>query len=147
MSYETTLHEEIDAIISRKVAANEVVHPVWISQQVCLAHEPGLVEGDDKLFWLHAGHLVVRKAVLDRVRRVAGIAPERDASAPTFPGFDHLQSHYIVTRDGDEAAIPTADLSDGELEAIASRIDAMAETCKAHARDVRRFKRLRKTAA
>lgn len=146
MSYDTTLNEEIDAIIQDRMAAGDALHPAWIAQAVCAAHEPGLIEGDDKLFWLHAGHLTVRKAVLDRVRLVAGTSPERSA-APTLPGFEHLQTHYIVKREGDEIAIPTSNLTDEELEGIAARIDAMAETCKAHAREVRRFKRLRKAAA
>lgn len=143
MSYENTLNEEIDAIINAKLANGEVLHPAWIAQQVCAAHESGLTDGDDKLFWLHAGYLVARKAVLDRVRRIAGTAAERAPTAPTLPGFDHLQTHYIVCRDGDEIAIPTEQCSDAELDAIAARIDAMAETCKAHAREVRRYKRLR----
>lgn len=142
MSYETTLNAEIDALISARVAANEPLHPVWIAHSVCLQHEAALIEGADKLFWLHAGHLVARKAVLERVRQVAGVSVEQGAQ-PRLPGFDHLQTHYIVTRDGDEIAVPTDLLSDGELRGIATRIDAMAETCKAHAREVRRFIRLR----
>lgn len=146
MSYENTLNEEIDKIINTKVLAKEALHPAWISHQVCLAHEPGLIEGDDKLFWQHTGYLTVRKAVLGRVLRVAGTTAEHVAQ-PTLPGFEHVQSHYIVTRDGDEIAIPTGDATDDELDLIANRLDAMADTCKAHAREVRRFKRLRRQAA
>lgn len=147
MSYETALNEEIDAIINAKVAANEPLHAAWIAQQVVAAHEPGLVEGDDKLFWLHGGYLTARAAVLNRVRRVAGVSAERAEPAPRLPGFDHMQTHYMVARNGDEVAIPTVMLTDDELDALAARIDAMAETCKAHAREIRRFKRLRAKAA
>lgn len=147
MSYQTTLNAEIDAVIDAKLAAGETLHPTWIAHHICAAHEPGLGDGEDADFWRHGGYRTCRDAVTQRIKRVAGIQMERSATQPTLPGFEHVQTHYVVTRDGEEIGVPTDFLTDAEIDEVAARIEAMGKTCIAHARELKRLKRLRSQAA
>lgn len=145
MSFFEKLQHEISEKIDAMAATDVKLHPSWISHAICQDHELGLApESEDADFWRHAGHRTVRAEVGQYLRKLYGISAEGAAERQlTLDGFDHIQTRYIVNREGDEVAIPTPELTDGELDGIEARLRAMSDALGVHADEIARYKRER----
>lgn len=141
MSFRDQVRREIAA----KAAAAEILHPAWITHDICTGHLVGLSEGDDADFWRQAGYIAVRAEVGEYLRKYysADREPDDDEGQQRLPGFEYVQTHYIVERDGDKLAVPTTDLTDDEIGRITARLRATGAALFAHADDLERFQRSR----
>lgn len=138
MGYHDKLVAEINAkldSLTGKWAAS------WIAHAICNSHAEGLAENDEALFWRHCGYAEVRDEVRRCINRRAGDREDGEAGQGFLPGFRHLQSHYIVSRDGEDVGVPVYDLSDEEIEAKAAKYRGMGAACYAHADELDRFRR------
>jgi hypothetical protein len=140
MSYQATLDTEIDKIIGAKMSARQPLLAKWIAHEICERHKSALRKGPKSDFWRHSGYRSCRAAVTKRIGLIAGISPATESPQAALPGFDYLRTYYTVDRDGEDVGLPISMMSDPELDKLAHRLDAMSNTCKAHAREVRRFK-------
>lgn len=145
MSFRDQVRREITAKVDDLAAECKSLHPAWITHDICLGHMAGLGQGDDADFWRHAGYIAVRAEVGQYLRKYysADKAPDDDEGQRRLPGFEYVQTHYIVDRDDTEIAVPTTDLSDDEISRIAARLRATGSALFAHADDLERFQRSR----
>lgn len=146
MSFRDQVRREISAKVDDLAAAAKSLHPAWITHDICIDHVVGLGDGHDADFWRQAGYIAVRAEVGQYLRKYysADKTPdEEDEGQRRLPGFEYVQTHYIVERDGDELAVPTTDLSDDEIVRITARLRATGAALFAHADDLERFQRSR----
>lgn len=146
MSFRDQVRREITAKVDDLAAAAKALHPAWITHDICVGHLGGLGEGDDADFWRNAGYIAVRAEVGQYLRKYysADKSPDDDDEGQRrLPGFEYVQTHYIVERDGDELAVPTTDLNDDEIGRITARLRATGAALFAHADDLERFQRSR----
>lgn len=141
MSYVDRLRAEIAAKCEQLLTEGKPLHASWITHEVCNLHTGGLAENDDADFWRHGGYHTTREETRRYISKRLGASAERaEARQGTFPGFRHVQSHYLVRRDGDDTGVPALEMTDQEIEAKAEEYEAMGEACLAHAEELRRFK-------
>lgn len=143
MSYHDRLNIEINAKLDALAADKRPWVAKWIAHSICGDHEDGLGDGDDALFWRHCGYEEVRDQVRRCINKRAGDRIEEDAAQPKLPGYEHVHAYYLVSRDGEEIAVPTTDLTDDEIGLRAAQYRSMGAACFAHADELDRFKRTR----
>lgn len=145
MSFRDQVRREITAKVDDLAADARALHPAWITHDICVGHLVGLGDGDDADFWRQAGYIAVRAEVGQYLRKYysADKSPDDEDGQRRLPGFEYVQTHYIVERDGDELAIPTTDLNDDEIARITARLRATGSALFAHADDLERFQRSR----
>lgn len=147
MSYNETLRAEVYAVIERKMRSHEAIRANWVAHSIINSHSGGLIEGDHKDFWNHCGYHTVR----DLVRRCINQKLEGsvDESAQdkqlVMEGFDHLQTYYMVERDGEQTGVPVEHLTEEEVLIKAAHYRSMGAACYAHADELHRYLSLRKT--
>lgn len=136
---ETSIYPEVRKIIADKIEAGEVVVIDWLTHEI-IAGKDG-IEGPDTEFYRVCAFIHVK----DVVRRCVGKYDSKPATDRqlTLPGFDHLQVAYTVMRHGDIVLVPVDQLTNEEIEARALEYEAMAEGCRAHARELRSYRRER----
>jgi hypothetical protein len=144
MSYESALIAEINAILDRLAADNLPLRAQWIAHEICKAHEDGLGEGEDRLFWQHCGYNETRDVVRRCINRRTGDDRKDDEHRQlTLPGYEHVQHYYMVKREGEEIGVSIHDMTDAELIDKANSYRDMAAACYAHADEIDRFRSLR----
>jgi len=143
MSYHDRLNTEINAKLDALAEAQMPWVAKWIAHSICGDHEGGLSGGNDAMFWRHCGYEEVRDQVRRCINKRAGDRIEEDEAQPKLPGYEHVHAYYLVSRDGEEIAVPTADLTDDEIESRAAQYRSMGAACFAHADELDRFKRTR----
>lgn len=149
MSYSPKdLREEAQSIIDEVLTKGQIVNPDWIAHAIVAAHPlPDGFEGEDAEFteicrWQHT-----RDVVRQTVNRFKEYAKAANDSQLVMPGWEHLQRGYLVTRDKEQQLVPVTALSDHEFESKAQEYEHMGRGCFAHAQEIRRYIRMRKSAA
>lgn len=122
-----------------------------ITLQICKNHEGGLVEDSEhRWFYVYGGYDTTRDIVRDCIKARAGHKSLTDSKAMRLPGFEFMTPRYTVERVDDETGeieivgIPVEEMSDEELLAKADMYDAMAESLRLHAAEIRRYVRARR---
>jgi len=130
---------EIRLRIAEQIEQNEVCD-VGIFCTAFLAEKRG-IEGPDSDFYLACAAEFVRQTA----SKVIGKYRPQKTTSPqvAMKGFDHLQRAYPVVRSTRQMLVPIAMLSDEELLARATELDAMATGCTDHATEIRNYVRLR----
>lgn len=147
MSYAERLLAEIEAKIEPLQADGRPIEPRWIAHEICNDHRGAIQDGDDADFWLHCGYLEARRAAGYYIRKRFEPDDDEQDRQPTLPGFEHVQTHYVVTREKQEVAVPVAEMTDAEIDARISRFRAAAVELFAHADELERYKLFRKMQA
>lgn len=126
----------ISAMIATKIDAGQVVNMHWAVTDVL--NEYSDIEGGDVDFYL----ITARQYVFEQVKKcVKKYEPNPDGinEQLVLDGFVHLQKAYPVKRGGVRELVPVELLSNEELELRASEYDAMADGCRAHAKEIRAY--------
>jgi len=147
MSYQDKLVIEINAYLDRLMEREQPLQASWIAHRICSDHELGLAANEDRDFWRHGGYTTTREAVRKCINKRAGDEVERDASQYLLPGFDHLHSYYMVSREGSDIGVWIYDMSEDEIEAKSEKYRKMGAACYAHADELDRFQRMRREQA
>lgn len=140
---ETSIYGEVRKIIADKISRQEVVIIDWLTHEI-VSGKAG-IEGPDADFYRVCAFTHVK----DVVKRCVGkydSKPESDRQL-VLSGFEYLQVAYTVVRNGDVVLVPVDMLTDDEIEGRAQVFEEMAKGCKAHAMELRKFKRSRRAAA
>jgi hypothetical protein len=148
------LRREIHALLDDLAARHEPWRPQWIAQAICRRHQAALAADADEIdraFWEHAGYTLTRKLTTACVNeRVVDARGPDDPTPPQLelPGFerDQLQDYYVVTRDGEDIAVPVLDLTDEEILARAELFRSQSSKLLAHANELVRFMNWRRQA-
>lgn len=139
---ETSIYPEVRKIIADKIDNGEVVIIDWLTHEI-IAGKAG-IEGPDTEFYRVCAFTHVK----DVVKRCVG---KYDAKPSTdrqlvLSGFEHLQVAYSLMRCGEIVLVPVDQMTDEEIEARAKEYEAMAVGCRAHARELRNYRRERMAA-
>jgi len=147
MSYADKLTAEINRILDDLAERGESWEAKWIAHGICNSHSDGLNSSEDAEFWRWCGYTETRDQVRRCINSRAGDKAETNDRQYRLPGYDHLQSYYVVQRGGVDVGVPVTSLSDAEIEEKSSLFRSMGAACYAHADELDRFRRLRRTAA
>jgi hypothetical protein len=144
MSYRGKLKARIDAQLDALQAAHLPMIPRWVTYTICTDHESALAEDNEHSdFWRHSGYMHTRRMVTEYINKRGNGTNNLGGTRQRFklPGFehDHLQNYYVVDLDGETVVVCILDMTDEELEAKASRHEAIAAADAAHAQEIRRF--------
>lgn len=146
MAYDLTaeIHAKLDELAER----GETWNAQWVAHAICSEHSEVIVDDDDHcFFWQHCGYSATRTAVRTAINSRAGDKKEGGEPQLRLPGYEHLQSYYVVRRNGEDIGVPVTQLTDEELEGKADLYRTMAQSCYGHADELDRFRRLRSVAA
>ena len=147
------LRQEINIVLDRLQTNGEAMRPQWVAHEVCDSHRRGLVndsESIDVAFWTYTGYFAARKlatqCINDRDASVSG--QERLQPLLPYDGFSRteLQDYYVVTRDDEDIAVPTRDLTDEEIHQKIALYRRNAYRLNAHADELERYKEWRRAA-
>lgn len=130
---------EVQAIVDSAVQQKVGVKTDWLAHSIVSKH-PGIHGGDKEFYVLCAfGH--VKTAIRAAIRRYhPDELGHAELTAPLLTGFTYLQAVYPVDRDGESEIIPIEELSDGEIESKAAEYERMADGCRLHAAELRRYR-------
>lgn len=146
MSYHEQLSRQINAKLDVLQGARKPLHAQWVAHEVCNDHSDGLALNEHADFWRHGGYQVAREHARRCINQRSD-GTTADKRQVSLPGFDHLQDYYMVRREGDEVGIHRDDMSDDELDHKAKFYEDMGAACLSHAKEIRRFKKLRRIAS
>ena len=131
------LEEEIGTVIERAIDAKEVVPAMWLAQSVLKEWDrPDCADSDR---WELCGYSHVRATVRRVIGKYTDATDLRSEPQLTLEGFDRVQKVYLVKRDGEQCMVPTDQLTADEIGTKISELDTMAEGCKLHADELRRY--------
>jgi hypothetical protein len=106
-----------------------VLNPDWITNEIMDDHR------EDMQFL----HCTSRATVREEIRRYLNkfkLAPMLEADRQiVLPGFERVQEYYLC----DRGAVHIDSMTDEELEGKAIELETMAEGCKEHAWEIRRY--------
>jgi len=131
---------EVRKLIADKTAAGEQTKVPWLTQEVLDRHSD--IEGEDAPFYL----ICARAHIKDIVRACIAKYDTKEATNDkqlVLAGFEHLQIAYTVDRQGEVTLVPVDQLTNAELLARAEEYDGMAKSCRAHAREIRKYVEVR----
>lgn len=150
MSTDTRFEVEIASAVAAWAAAGKELTPAFITHEIVTQHEArGLArECDDTTFFKHYTYKALRKDVGTYIAKAYGDDQNDKRSKDTFlPGFEFVQQYYVIRRGADDIAVPVGQMSDEEIDAKIMFIERRGRACLAHADELRRYKKLRKTKA
>ncbi len=136
-SYEATLTTEINSILDKM---GKIWTPRWIAHAIVAEHKDGLVAGEHSDFWKYCGYSKTRQMVTKCINKRAGDKKSKDNGQYILPGYEHIQSHYVVTRDDEDVGIPVELLTDEEIDSKADVYRKMGNACLDHADELERYK-------
>ena len=141
MSYSDQLRQEIESVLDALAAERRSWNAAWITTAICSEHEAGLAadDGEDIEFWRYGGQTTCREMVRRCINRRAGEKPEPQETQFILPGFEHLQTYYVVKREGEDLGVSVFDLTAMEIKEKANVYRKMGAGCFAHADELLRF--------
>jgi len=143
MSYESKLKAEINTSLVQLHANQRDIIPQFVASQIVHDHKRGLPAGENGDFWLHCGYSKTREMVTRCINRCFGGSRSNNGKSAALPGFDHLQSYYVVRRNGLEIGLPIDRLTESELAAKAKQHRSNGLTNLAHASELERYVSIR----
>lgn len=142
MFSEKDLIAEVEAVVS---SAQCAIETDWIANLVMSNHRD--VSGEDAEFYVLCGWAHVKTAVRAVVRSFKPEPEDVPDAQIVLPGFERLQTKYHCERNGKSWLVPIDELTDEEIDAKAHEYETMAEGCRLHAAELRRYKNQRGQAA
>ena len=121
-------------IIEHQIKVHGKAVATWVTQEVMARHDE--FRGKDRDWAVLCAHSHVRATVR---KRVQAYKPEQDDNQPLLPGFESLQSAYMVVRNGEQAAVRVDLLTPVEVRAKAEEQRRMGRGCFAHADELERY--------
>lgn len=144
MNYSITdLTNEINEIVNA-IPDTVPSDPRWISQTVINRHPD--IQGSDKDFYLLTSFKGIRKEVTTAINKFK-LDPENEREPKQLeflmPGYKRVQRKYLVEIDGEQIAVPVADLTDDQIELKIKELESMSFGCIEHADELRRYRNSR----
>jgi len=135
---QTFLTGEISAKVEKYASMKMTMNPAVIAREICEDHAHELA--DDSEFWEVCGFQFTKQNVANYLRKNFD---NQDKQAETnqlvIEGFEYLQSHYIVEKDGDPEAVHISDLTYDQIKFISNRMKRKAKGLLIHARELEKY--------
>lgn len=135
------VRDEIKTLVHGKIKRKETLDADLMTDEVLSRHP--IAEWDDSSFYLCCSQRAVREEVR---REIAKLVPSDDEEVNRqmiLPGFERLQTYYMIHRNGAQLGLPIELITDDELLAKAEEHGAHALGHKMHADEIRRYVRER----
>jgi hypothetical protein len=129
---------EIVEVIADEKNKDVILKTEWIANAVMNPYFKTLPE-------TNAAEMVRYLSLLQCRRMVREIISKKldgngsDNRQYVIPGYEHLQTHYAVRRDGTPVGVPISLMTDQELEAKLQEYEKMGSSCFAHAREIAEY--------
>jgi hypothetical protein len=133
------LTQEIRALIDARIQSKHAIHPDWITQEILNNHAD--VDGEDSDFYLCVGKESVRAQVRQQINRFK-LTPDKALNVDrqlVLPGYERLQSFYLIGADGEQIAMPLERMSAAQRQAKILELRAMGDGCHQHADELERY--------
>ena len=141
------LYTEVKDLIRPQIEGEQIVNAAWVVPLMEAKHPmPRTWRG------VHADarRIGYREHIRDLARAIVRefkkkeTDPDRDT--PLLPGFKFVQRSYQIDRDAEPTCVPVDQMTDQEIEEKADELDRMADGCRAHAAELRRYLAIRRAA-
>lgn len=146
MSSENAFEMEIAAKVAELDAAGKDLVPAFITHEIITAHDAGLARQNEHTdFFKHYAYKGHRQDVGAYIAKVYGDRPsdQEPDSQHVLHGFEFVQTHYVIERDGSKVAVRVEHMTDIEIDARVRLLQRRGKACIAHADELARFKNLR----
>lgn len=147
MSYHNKLINEITIILDRLANENREWSAKWIAHEIVENHKDGIVAGEDADYLKYCSYDTTRKQVTKCINRRAEIGMGGEPSQYNLPGYDYIQSHYVIIRNNIPLGVPVGLITDLELEEKENQIRTMSITGLKHADELKRYRLSRRAVA
>ncbi|GAC1573008.1 MAG: hypothetical protein NVS3B5_02270 [Sphingomicrobium sp.] len=136
---------EVADVVDRWAAEGKRLQPQFIANEIIQNHEGGLArQNDDVDFLRHYTFKGVRQSVGAYISKKFGdTRADRESIAAILPGFEYVQTHYVIGSGDDAEGVPVETMSDDDIDARAQLLMRRGDSLHAHADELLRFKRLR----
>ena len=138
MNYQSKLKSEIISVLDDLTESNQDWNATFIAQLVCDNHKHELV--NDAEFSLYNIYTNVRREVTSVINKLAGDKPEKESLQLIIPGYENLQTHYVVKRNGESIGVHIDNMTDDEIDEKTKVYKKMGTTCFAHADELQQYK-------
>ena len=138
MSEADKLTFEIRTAAEGMLAEGRVVSPTWLTNRIVQNHQD--LSGTDALWATTRSYEAVRAAVGKYIRSQRLGEGDADADRQTvLPGYERLQRHYSVDRDGEQALVPLELLTRSEALSKLQELERMRAGLEIHLNEFRRW--------
>jgi hypothetical protein len=134
------LYSEVKDLIRPEVESERIVDADWVIPVMEKKHPmPRTWRG----VHAEARRIAYREHIRDLARGIVRefkkkeTNPDRDT--PLLPGFKFVQRSYQIDRSDKPMVIPIDQMTDQEIQEKADELDRMADGCRAHAAELRRY--------
>lgn len=126
----------IREVLEGEIAAgNQEIRKAWIVQQIVTAHP---AEGDHEDFLTACAYHAVSD-ITGRVIRQFGSNPDPEKRQLVLAGYERVQTHYQIERDGEPRVIAIEALTDEELSSKIAELRSMAVGLTKHADELESY--------
>lgn len=141
MYSESDLVAEVREIIRKNVEKGTTVPSPWVTQEVLSSHDK--IYGEDTDFHRYCALEHVKDTVRAEVGRWKSTPQQKDKQM-ILAGFEYLQKAYCIERNNTPTIVPIEKMTHEEIQAKANEYERMAEGCRKHADELRRYEQIRK---
>jgi hypothetical protein len=129
------IKSEILTTISSEKNKTVILKTNWIANSVMQKYFKSLPENNDGEMLRYLSILQCRALVRKIVaKNLDGNGTDRRQFI--MPGFEHLQNHYAVTREGEAVGVPLSNMTEKEIKAKSKEYRKMGDGNYAHAREL-----------
>lgn len=140
------LLNEIEGIIDGQIEANGTVAVAWVVAEMLSRHSD--ITGADAELHRVCAHHHFRFTAREVLRgRKADEEENNPRQSDLFPGYKHLQRHYIVQRGDDAAVVPVEHMTMDELRDKEFALRSFAHGAMAHADELADYRKARESQA
>lgn len=132
----------VNRIVSDAIAAKKTVTVASVLAQILALRAD--VTGKDAHYYISHASKDICAEIRRCINRYNDVEPSGEAQL-VMDGYENLRVAYSVNRDGEQALVPVELMTDEEIEDRARHFDTMAKTCRVHARELRLYRRHRKS--
>ncbi|HEY1242210.1 MAG TPA: hypothetical protein VGF16_16715 [Bryobacteraceae bacterium] len=132
------LLDEISDIVIKRIDEGLTTESIHLAEQIIGLHPIPGGPGDGDFYELCAYQHV--RLSIRMVLRDYKLVSEKPDPQLVLPGFSYVQKAYAVERDEEPCIIPISKMSREQLLAKESELKQMADGCRKHAAELKRFR-------
>ena len=137
MSSQPNIDHEANVAVRAALENGGVARPTWIVHAIVNTHQS--IDGADTDWYRVCAYGQVRAAVRKVLQRYKLVPDDPVDSNLVLPGFERVQRAYLVSRDGEQVAVDTRQMTHGEVSSKIDELRKMSVGCALHADELERF--------
>lgn len=139
MFSEKDLIKEIWEVVDEITNSGAEPPKSWITRGVLKRHPAP--EGPDQELFHFSLQETVGRAVRRAMGRLKAKEDQMDQHELLMPGYKRLQRFYLVPRDDEHVVVRLENMSCADIDAKIAEYQSMAEGCRQHVQELRRYAR------